>query len=208
MQYEWLKEYKIKTVIDVGAHSGRVSKVLSYLFPKSHIYAFEPNEKLHKSIRSKIKNTNLTLENLALSDREGKASFNIYSDSTLSSMMNLIKNGERMGVKVNYDKVTVPVTTLDTYFSKIKLQGNIFLKIDTEGAEGLVIKGGQKLLKKVSVIHIETYFDKFYKNQLLSSEIYDLLIKSGFKYIGEANEANFYPVFGPKEISNSVFVRQ
>ncbi len=208
VQYEWLKKYKINTIVDVGAHTGRVSKVINFLFPKAHIFAFEPNKDLHRSIKSKIDNSKLTLENLALSEKKGSSSFYIYSDSTLSSMMNLITPGFRRGIKINYKKITVPVTTLDNYFSNMKLHGNIFLKIDTEGAEGLVLKGGGKFLNKVSVIHIETYFNKLYKKQLLFADIYDLLIKKGFVYAGEANEANFYPIFGPIDISNSVFVKR
>ncbi|CAN5300797.1 FkbM family methyltransferase [soil metagenome] len=208
IQFEWLTKFNIGTIIDVGAHNGRVSQTLHILFPEAHIYAFEPNLLLHESIIKKISKKNLTLESLAISNLNSKKIIYIANNSALSSIMQLLIPNRIENIKVIRKKKTIKTTTLDSYFEGKKLQKKILLKIDTEGAEGLVLEGGKKFLKNVSIVHIETYHTKIYKNQALFNEVYDFLISLGFTYKGNINEAYFYPKFELSSITNSVFIKK
>lgn len=198
VQFEWLKKYKIGTIIDAGAHQGKVSQSIKILFPKAAVYAFEPNIKLHSKIQNVIKN-DLMLAPYALSDKNTKTIFYNYNDPAMSSLLPLTKHEE---VKTT----DIETVTLDAYFKNKKLKKNIFLKIDTQGAEELILKGAKNILKDILVIHVETFFDPLYKNQTLFENIYELLTKQGFRYMGDAQESYFYPRFGPPEITNSVFI--
>lgn len=198
VQFEWLKKYKIGTIIDAGAHQGKVSQTIKLLFPNSDVYAFEPNSKLHSEIKSVIKDK-LTIIPFALSNKDSKSIFYNYKDPAMSSLLPL-KNEEEN------KKTTVKTITLDSYFKNKKLKKNIFLKIDTQGAEELILRGGKNILKDILIIHVETFFDPLYKNQTLFKNIYEFLTKNGFKYKGEAQESYFYPRFGPPAITNSVFI--
>jgi len=120
--------------------------------------------------------------------------------------MPLINPNFRLGVKIKNVKSETNSITLDKYFETKAIKGGVFLKIDTEGAEGLVLKGAQKTLSKIAIIHIETYFKKVYKGQLLFEQIYKFLTSHGFTYLGEISEAYFYPNFSLQDISNSVFI--
>lgn len=208
VQYEWLNKYQVDTIIDVGAHKGRVSQSLKHIFPKAKIYAFEPDRTHHAAIKRRLGRKKVVIESYALSDSEGKTNFNKYSDSTLSTLMPLITPGIRDGVKINLNHTTVPTTTLDKYFSSKRHLGKILLKIDTEGAEAMILSGAKKFLEKVSIIHVETYFKKIYKGQSLFESLYATLRSHGFKYAGEAREANFYPDFNLPTIANSVFIKK
>jgi FkbM family methyltransferase len=206
VQFKWLKKYKIKTIVDAGAHKGRVSQTLHLLFPEATIYAFEPNVSLHHEIKDKLKTSKLFLEEYALSDKPGEKVLYLANNSALTTTLPFLTPGVRDGLKVETIKQEIKSTTLDNYFRNVKTQGNIFLKIDIEGAEGLVLKGGEKFLNKVSIIHIETYFKQMYKGQLLFSEIYTFLESKGFKFAGIASESHFYPDFLPPKIVNSIFI--
>lgn len=205
VQFEWLRKYNIQTIIDIGANCGHVTKTLYYLFPKATIYAFEPI----KSESDKIcKSENIIVENIALSNKSGTATLYKNNYSPASSLLSITPSYARKNKILSvFKKITVKSTTLDSYFKNIKLSGIVFLKIDTQGTEKLILEGGRNLLKKVSIIHVETPFVELYKNQGFFEDIYDYLIKLGFRYMGNVNEANFYPIFGTSEVTNSVFLK-
>lgn len=209
IQFEWLKKYDIHTVIDVGAYHGHVSKSLSYLFPQAKIYAFEPVAENYKILTKTLSGKNLALNQIALSGGVGKSTFYKNKYAPASSMLPMEEK-----YKVIYPflatatKTKVKTTTLDSYFEKIKLQKKILLKIDTQGTEYLILRGGEKILKNVFIIHIETSFDAMYKNQGTFKDITEYLTKLGFNYMGETRESQFYPIFGIKSSENSIFINK
>lgn len=206
IQFEWLKKYDIQTIIDVGAYQGHVSKSLSYLLPKAKIYAFEPLEENIEYLKKNLNSKAATIEKVALSNRVGTSTF--YSNNYLpaSSILPLEeKHIQKHPFIANTRKTKVKTVTLDSYFKDKQIGKIVFLKIDTQGTEGLVLQGGKNFLKKVSIVHIETSFDEMYKNQSNFKEIYEFLTNLGFSYMGEARESQFYPVFGLQSGANSLF---
>ncbi len=209
IQYEWLKKFNIKTFIDVGSYKGEDSKTMNFLFPKVKIIAFEPDLGNFNYIQKKIKIKNFEIFKLALSNREGRTVFHSHPLSFLSSELTVLyQNQDRDYFNKKTENYQVETTTLDIFFRNRKLTGKVLLKIDTQGTEGNVIKGAEKLLKIVDIIHIETPFKLIYKNQTSFDEIYKILTKHGFKFIGEAKESQFYPVFKPAVSVNSIFIKK
>lgn len=207
VQYEWLKDYNIKTIIDVGACYGRDSRVLNYLFPKAMIYAFEPIKENCQLIKANFFPKNLVLENIALSNKPGKAAFykNYYlPGSSLLPLEQKFKKKYKFLSKT--ERIEVKTTTLDNYFKNREIKEDVFLKIDVQGAENLVLKGGKNFLKRVSIIHIEVLFDRLYKGQGFFEEIYNYLTKLGFRYLGEIPGSEFYPSFELRDGVNSIFI--
>lgn len=208
VQFEWLRKYDISIIIDIGASSGQVTKALYCLFPKAIIYAFEPLKTECARIQSKILSKNIIVENVALSNRSGTATLYKNSFSPASSMLPFLPEYAKKNKNISkFEKVKMKTITLDSYFKNIKLSGIVFLKIDTQGTEKLILEGGENLLRNVSIIHIETSFVGLYKNQYFFKDVYDYLINHGFEYMGSDNEAHFYPVFGPSETTNSIFLK-
>ncbi len=216
IQFEWLKKYNIKHIIDVGAYHGDVARALYYLFPKAMIFAFEPNRIHIPKIVNKIPAKKLVIENIGLSDSKGSADFFEYDNEALSSLLPLNKHvtSSNNGQNNWYQKASlqrrskVMTTTLDQYFNNKKMKGHIFLKIDTQGTELSVLKGGRDFLQRVSIIHIETSFDQLYQGQSLFDEIYQFLIEEGFSFNGESRESHFYPTFGPVNQINGIFINK
>lgn len=208
VQYEWLKLYKIDTIIDAGAYYGHVTKSLNYLFPNAKIYAFEPVEENCEIIEKRVNSKNVVLTRCGLSDKKGTSKFYKYDNPALSSTLSINYNNTKFKAAKKIDLITIKTDTLDNFFKDKKIKGNVLLKIDTQGSEFLILQGGKNLLRKISIIHLETSFDEFYNKQFLFSDIYAFLTKFGFTYYGENREAEFYPTFAPSEHVNSIFINR
>lgn len=205
LQYEWMSRFEINTFIDIGANDGNISKVISYLSPKTTIYAFEPIEQKKDLIKSKVE-SNIIVESMALSDHDGDQTFYEYDYQAASSFLKPNLKNKTFKKEISR-KYTVKITTLDKYFSNKKIKRPIFIKMDTQGTENLIIKGGGKFLKQATLLIIEASFVKTYEDQCLFDDVYDSLIKLGFTYKGGMLDSHFYPIFGPLVQENAVFIK-
>lgn len=207
LQYEWMSKFQINTFIDIGANDGNVSKAINYISPKTTIYAFEPIRKKKDLILSKIKSSNLIVEDLALSDHNGIQGFYEYNHSPSSSFLKPNSKVFTKSIKIA-KSYPVKITTLDRYFNNKKIKKPIFIKMDAEGVEDLIIRGGRKLLNKASLVTIEVAFIESRKNQPPFDSIYGEMARLGFIYKGSIFDSYFYPIFGPKIYENSLFIRK
>ena len=131
-----------ESVFDIGCHkAGYLYFMRKQVGLFGHVYAFEPQQQLYNYI-SKLKSLfiwdNVTLEHLALSDKEEKVSLYIPQTKSGSSPGATIVANKNEGAIKREDIFT---TTLDEYCSKKNTRPQ-FLKIDVEGDELAVFKGG------------------------------------------------------------------
>lgn len=207
VQYEWLRKFDIKTIIDVGAYHGHVSQSLHYFFPDAKIYAFEPIEQNYIKLEKTLTSKNIILNKIAISNKIGQTTFYINKYIPASSLLQMEEDyGKKFPFMTNVTEVKVETTTLDSYFKNKEIDKLVFLKLDTQGTENLILQGGQKFLKNVSIIHIETSFENMYKKQGLFKDVYGFLTGLEFKYMGEAGESQFYPIFNLSTSGNSIFI--
>ncbi len=207
IQYEWMRKLPINTFLDIGALDGNVAQTINYIAPNADIYVFEPIAQKKKLIESKIKSSKLIVETLAISNYTGSQIFHEYNYMAASSFLK--PNSENKILTKEIEKsYKVQVTTLDKYFEKKKLKKPIFIKMDTQGMENLIIEGGQKLLKQVSLIIIEASFVKSYEDQCLFNDVYESLTKLGFIYKGGMLDSHYYPIFGPLVQENAIFIKK
>lgn len=131
---------KKKNAIDVGANRGIYTFFLSKLCP--HVYAYEPNPQLYSRLtRTGI--PNLSVYQIALSDYNGNSTLSVplYENGVESDQAGTLTSFIR-GDKFN---------TYDVKTGKLDDQGheNVgFIKIDVEGHEESILRGGEKFLKK------------------------------------------------------------
>ncbi|GIW67116.1 MAG: hypothetical protein KatS3mg095_1014 [Candidatus Parcubacteria bacterium] len=162
---------------DLGAHYGWFSLLVSNLLPQSKVYAFEPDPYVLK-ILEKNKRPNIEIIDKAVSNKEGKIKF--YSRPLLSSGVSTLNiESENLVFKnIPYSEVEVESITLDNFCFKNNIYPD-FIKIDVEGAEEMVLKGAEEVLKNHnSIIAIEIWFKPFsdvYKNSV------DILKSYGYK---------------------------
>lgn len=162
---KYLKKIKINTLIDVGAYRGNFINNFNIKYLKK-IYAFEPDKKNTLNIRKKF--NKIKIYNFCLAEKKTVKFFLINKDKTTSTLESNIRKNFLFKIKENllhldyFKKILVRVETLDNIFKKVD---NVsFLKIDAEGGDLNVLKGGEKIIKKINFILIEIKPINFYKN--------------------------------------------
>lgn len=152
-----LKDIENPIIVDVGAHLGFFSVPLAFLLNYPRIYAIEP-----VSITSRLlgKNTDniesIKSFNLGLWNKEGKMT--IYSNPELLMYSSLFS--ERFTWDAHPNREVVRLKTLDAFCRENEITSIHLLKIDVEGAEERVLKGGLQTLSKTKYLFIECALDQ------------------------------------------------
>ena len=143
---------KGQTVLDIGAHkAGYLYFIKQKVTASGKVYAFEPQSILYRyiiHIKKEFSWTNVEVEHLALSDAPGKVTLYIPShkkEANTSSPGATIFEGAISGAIQDTEEVTTE--TLDAYCDRKNIRPD-FLKIDVEGNELRIFKGGVNTLKK------------------------------------------------------------
>ena len=190
MEYNWLKNYNFKTILDIGANEGQFADKMLLLFPDAVIYSFEPIPETFVLLQKNFENVKrLKTINLALGDSTGEISFNKNEYTPSSSLLTLSeKHVESFDYAVKTNPITVKIDKLDNVMSSEKLDFPLLIKIDVQGFEDKVIKGGLEIIKKADLILCEVSFAELYKGQLLFAEIYEMLRDLGYTYAGSIEQ--------------------
>jgi FkbM family methyltransferase len=150
LQYDRLTHLILKKVIqkdsnciDVGCHKGEILNDFIHLAPKGEHFAFEPIPYLFENLKSKF-NNKAQLFSFALSNEKGESAFQIVKNApAYSGLKNRrysdIKNPEIEQIKVELNKLD------DIISEEIKID---LIKIDVEGGEFDVVRGGIELIKR------------------------------------------------------------
>ena len=184
---ETVKNYTKETnvLLDIGAHNGLFSATANLFSSFDKTICFEPNTKLNDSIKSANTEINLKIENIALSDKKGKAIFYLHEDSSMNSLVN--SDNEVLKTEFPWDnpdlmnEIEVPTNTLDNYIEDRDLYNNLFfIKIDTQGNELNVLKNSLKTLKRTGVLLIEYMFVTPYDTDFSFLDLNNFLNENGF----------------------------
>lgn len=137
-------------VLDIGAHKGGyLYSMLKNIGSEGKLYAFEPQSDLYAylvNLKSLYKWSNVRIEHLALSDQAGIVELYIPQNKTSQSSS---PGATILKKKLNeeFNKIEeIQTQTLDAYCDEFQIQPD-FLKIDVEGNELNIFKGGSKTLK-------------------------------------------------------------
>jgi FkbM family methyltransferase len=186
----WLQNRGIKTVLDVGANTGQFANRVNEILPNVKIISFEPIKKCFDELLANTRSINVTAFNVALGEENTHQEINISAHSPSSSLLKMADLHTEVFAGTNFvEKETITVKKLDDLFNGLAVNGKFMVKIDVQGFEDRVIKGGIETLKKADSILIETSFEELYEDQLLFDGIYKLLTGIGFIFKGNVTQA-------------------
>ena len=184
------KKFKkhIGLVIDVGAHHGETISFLIKNFNFKAIYAFEPNFKSYQMLKKKIDSVdkNIILINKGVGIRNEKKFLIETTDSASATYCDFKINSHYLKRKkffYNFNankKQETQLLNLSTFIKKNKIKKIDYLKIDTEGYELNVVKGLNKYIKIIRLIHFEHHYDDMYKKKYTYHDIHSHLSKNHF----------------------------
>lgn len=176
---EFLRKYLptcTGVVLDVGANRGEYTRTALEFNEKTVIYAFEPHPKTFGWLKDNLsKYKSVRAINQGLSAQSGRAKLYDYADrdgSTHASLYRAVIEDIRDAESaVVHD---VEIITLDEFVELERLSDISLVKIDTEGNELDILRGGRKTLESgiIRAIHFEfnemnvvsrTYFKDFWE---------------------------------------------
>lgn len=172
------------TVIDVGANIGTISICMSQAVgPAGSVMAFEPDPITYKAM---VENISLNkLENIVpINAAVGKASgLRDFCRLKKSSDMNHFLGDENGYMSRSEVIIKVKCETIDDLFEKRKLKRVALLKIDVEGAELEVLRGGTQVLANglVDSLVVEMFDNNCANFGYRAKNIVDFLSEYGYK---------------------------
>ena len=136
-----------KNILDIGSYSGIYAVIAGLANPSAAVFAFEPNSDSRSMIARNVELNGLisqiSVEEFGLGDRIGK--FKLFKHN-----QNLVNSGASM-LKESEIFEQVEVRTLDVFLSNTSVD---LIKIDVEGFETNIFRGGINLLANSSAIVI------------------------------------------------------
>lgn len=175
--------------LDIGANIGLVSVYVATHVKNAVIHAFEPGIHQYRFLNETIKVNNLEnikIYNNALGDHNGVVKFFVHD--AMYSALDGLKDTERRG---KTRVVEVPMVTLDSWWVDAGKPSFSVVKIDTEGAELLVLRGGVNFIKEVRpVIFFEIESANLKAYPYTKSDIFEFFEKN--KYLIEPVTTDTY----------------
>jgi len=164
-------------ILDIGAANHKIDNRWRFLNHQIEVILFEPDYRSYVDLKSKC----YEVYTCALGSKSETRNVNLTKKAECSSFfvpniefLKNFPNKERWDI---IEKINVNVRTLDSF----KLDVD-FVKLDTQGSELDILKGGTKTLKNTLGLEVEVSFIEIYKNQPLFGEINNFLLEYGFEF--------------------------
>ncbi|MFX1274385.1 MAG: FkbM family methyltransferase [Promethearchaeota archaeon] len=180
-------------IFDVGANIGEWTKQALNFKKKIYLHCFEPSIVSFGQLINNNFPSNVICNNFGLSSiKEEKLLYSTEKGSTLSSLYKRKWFKDRINIDSELKNELIRLDTLDNYCNLQNIEHINFLKIDVEGHEYEVLKGGKKMFEnsQVDIIQFE-YGGCYIDAHIFLKDIFDLF--EGLNY-------NFYKIF-PKYIN-------
>tara|TARA_B100001057_G_C22709451_1_gene895094 strand:- start:86 stop:826 length:741 start_codon:yes stop_codon:yes gene_type:complete len=177
-------------IIDIGAHTG-IYTLYSKFLNNSNYYSFEPQIKAHDNLKDNIllnNISNVNLFNYGLSDKKCNGILKVPGGD--KGLATLALNPLRMEKNPNtYD---IFLDTIDNCFFDKNINVD-FIKIDTEGHEYFILKGGNKTINKYKpLIQLEFNYLNLKQFNLTQKNVEDYLKSIDYILINKCKEEHIF----------------
>lgn len=205
---KWLIDFGFETILDIGANEGQFAKRARKLFPNAIIISFEPIPTVYEQLKENFK-TDFQFKaiNVGLGEKQEKIKFLLNEYSPSSSILKMNHHTEHFDFAVKQNEIEIQLEQLDNFAQEIDLSKPYLVKLDVQGYEDRVIRGGINIISGAQMIISEVSFTSLYEGQVLFDQIYTTLKALGFKYTG-----NYEQLYSPlnNEIlqADAIFIKQ
>lgn len=174
------------TVIDIGGSHGQFALEIFRAFPEATVYSFEPIPECFAELSAlAAEHPALHPMEVALSDREGEQELRLSRFRDSSSLQEMLPAHLDAWPHTEIERnITVRLARLDTVAGGLTLKPPIMAKMDVQGHEMAVIRGGRETLQKCQRLVIECNFAPLYAGQPSFTELYEEMRSLGFLFEG------------------------
>jgi FkbM family methyltransferase len=175
-------------VLDIGANVGDVTVAALNTYKDSRVICFEPVQKTFEILRDRLSpfGDRVELHKVALSNTTGEGEINITTFHGANSIAPQASFHKECNPHVQeMGKENIELVRLDDYCARFPCERIDVMKIDVEGHELDVLKGGLQFIStRVDFIIIEVSLmrDQSWENQAIF-EIFALLKGAGFRFL-------------------------
>lgn len=167
----------LSTIIDVGVGI-EGSPFLYERFKEAFYISIDPVAESEEALKKHLKTSQSVFVNKALGLKTGVIELQISSKPSRTSMHNRTEiDSKNVAVK----KSKVEIDTLDRVISDYEIKSPSLLKIDTEGGEMDVLKGGLKTLEKIDYVVLELPLTINFENSYTFSEAITFMRENRFE---------------------------
>jgi len=182
------EDFEARVILDIGANVGDVAVSALNSYKGSQVICFEPVQKTYHTLQKRLHpfGSRVHLHRVALSDTNGFGEINITTFHGANSIANQAHFHKECNPHVQeVGKEKIELARLDDYCGNLPCEYVDVMKIDVEGHELDVLKGGiQFISSRVDFIIIEVSLmrDQSWENQAIF-EIFAILKSAGFRLV-------------------------
>jgi FkbM family methyltransferase len=184
---QFFKHFQVDCVFDVGANVGQYANMLrTAVGYEGPIISFEPIPELVQQLRAQAGGKEAWfVEELALDEQEGQASFNVLAGNQFSSLHAVSSTGAGLFQKQTQlsRRIEVRTSTLAIQLSRYREKLGFrrpFLKMDTQGHDVSVANGAGAQLRSFVGLQSELAVKRLYDDSPSFEEALDFYRARGF----------------------------
>jgi FkbM family methyltransferase len=171
-----MKTHDTNLVLDIGANCGQYALDLRANGYRGRMISFEPLSSAYEKLSKAASNDpHWETMQVALGSAAGKSQINVAGNSTSSSLLGMLPAHEDAAPSSKYVSTEdIVVETVDRVLPKLShSDGSIWMKVDTQGFEGEVLKGCLESLEHINCIQLEMSLMPLYEG----SETFETLLR-------------------------------
>lgn len=151
-----------KLIFDIGANIGGVSQIFLETFPSANICAFEPCQNTFKDLKKNLasENSRVQFYPFGFAAEAGSANLNITSSHGANSILAVNEDYQKCNPGISeVNSEPISLRQMDEFVASEKITKIDLVKIDVEGFEAEVLKGGRSTFTNiVSTVIMELSF--------------------------------------------------
>ena len=178
-------------ILDIGAHTGQFYRWTKNVWPWSVVWMIEANEVHERTLKNMTVGTDDEYLIAVLGDEERDVTFYTRSDKPYTEGASYYKENAYWDIPQLVMKIPKKLQKLDNIFT----DDTTFevIKMDTQGSELDIMKGGKNLCKRASIIILEVSLVELNEGAPIYDEVVGFMDDFGFEErmcIGEHYEGD------------------
>jgi len=173
-------------IFDIGAYKGDITDLYQRTWPHATYYLFEAVPSALSMLRKRFQNQpRVHIIPMAISNKVGKAT--MYVGGQVTEMSSLLrrpteKEGRRYYWHSNFREIEVTTTTLDAFVKERSIPQVHLIKVDIQGAEGMMLEGAKYLMRyrPPFILYMEVWFTSLYVGTKLFWQLSAFLDRYGY----------------------------